>query len=415
MVKKTSIAAGALLASAAGFVASYPYHTNFWGGFIHSGCMAAMVGGLADWFAVSALFCKPLGISYRTEIIPRNRERILNEIIAFTGKDLLSPANIMKIVEKYNLAEMAILYLENAEGKEKIKSVAKQISRMIIAHIDAKSIGVMAESLVIHGLKDLQITPVLLNSLRWSVENKYDEGVVRFILDELSWIVQDRSTHEMLCEIIAQVKVQYEGSLKRRQFVSLIFDLSAERLADLAQKELLQYLDSVKDPRHNLRVEFKEWIHRQVNTLEGDDHFCEMVEKWRDDMGKSRLNVAHVAAKYVESKLRAQDSEEETMLLDSVDRWIDQRLANLKESVHQQERLDRKLKSYASRFVYEQHGVIVKIVRDRLSEFSDASLARFVESRIADDLQMIRINGSVVGAAVGMLLFTIAYFAERLW
>lgn len=415
MMQKTSIAAGALLASAAGFVASYPYHTGFWGGLIHSGCMAAMVGGLADWFAVSALFRKPLGISYRTEVIPRNRERILNEIIEFTGKDLLSPANIMKIVEKYNLAEMAMLYLEDAEGKEKIKSVAKQIARMIIAHIDAKSIGVMAESLVVNGLKDLRLTPVLLNSLRWSVENKYDEGVVRFILDELSWIVQDRSTHDMLCEIIAQVKLQYEGSLKRRQFVSLIFDLSAERLADLAQKELIRYLDSVKDPRHDLRVEFKEWIRRQVNMLEEDDRFCEMVEKWRDDMGKRRLNIAQVAAKYVESKLRAQDSEEEIMLLGSIDRWIDQRLANLKENVHQQEKLDRKLKSYASRFVDEQHGIIVKIVRERLSEFSDASLARFVESRIADDLQMIRINGSVVGAAVGMLLFSIAYFAERLW
>lgn len=83
--------------------------------------MAALIGGLADWFAVTALFRKPLGfISYRTEILPRNRERIMDEIVKFIGRDLLNPEYIINNIKNYNMAMMVVEYAQRG-GKEKPK------------------------------------------------------------------------------------------------------------------------------------------------------------------------------------------------------------------------------------------------------------------------------------------------------
>ena len=93
---KASLALGISLAGAG---LTYPYASvGFWSGMLHHGFLAASIGGLADWFAVTALFRKPLGISYRTQILTRNRERIMNAIVEFASADLLSVKNISKSI-----------------------------------------------------------------------------------------------------------------------------------------------------------------------------------------------------------------------------------------------------------------------------------------------------------------------------
>lgn len=413
MLQKKYKAAGVLLLSIAGFVLSYPYHEGFWGGLIYSGCLAAVIGGLADWFAVTALFRKPLGISYRTEVIPRNRERIFGEIIAFTGRDLLNPENMMKIAGRYDMAEMAILYLEDAEGKEKIKALAARLRRMLLEQADPEEIGKMVGEAVKGGLNDVQLATVLLNGLRWSVENRYDENVIQFLLNELIWITGEQTTHDMLCDMIAEVKAQYEGAMMRRQFVSLIFDLSSQRLADLAQRELIQYLERMKNQEHPLRIECRAWIAHQIDRLENSDAYHNLVEEWKNERFGEEMDIAPRVAAYVERWLRPEENGTQLVTESEIDRWINRKISAFKTNPQLQKSVDEKIKSYVSLLVHEQHAMITKIVRDRLNEFSDTSLVSFIESRVADDLQMIRINGSLVGAAAGMFLYLITCFAER--
>lgn len=415
MLHKKYRATGALLLSIAGFAFFYPYHGTFWGGLLSSGCMAAIIGGLADWFAVSALFKKPLGISYRTEVIERNRERMLREIMEFMCRDLLNPENIMRIVERYDMARMTILYLENAEGKEKIKRLSKQMSHAILKEVDAREIGETLESVIQKELRETRLDAVLFESLRWSLKHGYEENVVRFLLNELIWLVGEKEAHAILSEMIAQIKIQYEGSLKRRQFVSMVLDLSPERLADLAQHELIAYLEKLKRSDHPLRVRFKAWAWRQVDRLEEDQSCRNMIARWQETMIAKKLRVAEKIAAYIEAGLHPENREENIIPTREINAWIDRKIADLKESPRLQRCVDRKLKAYASQFVCAQHGVIAKIIGDRLNEFSNSSLVSFIEARVADDLQMIRINGSLVGAAAGMLLYVITSVAERIW
>jgi uncharacterized membrane-anchored protein YjiN (DUF445 family) len=123
-------AAVALGISITGFAASYPYAgTGFAGGLINSGFLAATIGGLADWFAVTAIFRKPLGIPWHTQILTRNRERIMNSIVDFASEDLLSTEHIMEIVREQNMARMLVDYLNVRGGRERLKIDKKSLFR----------------------------------------------------------------------------------------------------------------------------------------------------------------------------------------------------------------------------------------------------------------------------------------------
>lgn len=120
-----------------GFIATYKLD-SFWGLLLNHGFLAALIGGLADWFAVTALFRKPLGfISYRTEILPRNRERIMDELVKFIGRDLLNPEYIINNIKNYNMAMMVVEYAQRG-GKEKAKVALKELVMQVINSLDTK-------------------------------------------------------------------------------------------------------------------------------------------------------------------------------------------------------------------------------------------------------------------------------------
>ena len=108
---KATVTLAACATVAAG---TFPFaNSGFLFGLLNHGFIAATIGGLADWFAVTALFHKPLGISYRTEILKRNRKRISDAVIEFVGDDLLNTENIMETLKSENAAKLLIDFLED--------------------------------------------------------------------------------------------------------------------------------------------------------------------------------------------------------------------------------------------------------------------------------------------------------------
>lgn len=396
-----------MIVSAVGFALSYPHQHAFWGGLATSGCLAALIGGLADWFAVTALFRRPLGISYRTQIIPRNKERLLREIVEFTSTDLLNPSNIMKIVARYDMAQMLILYLEDAEGEKKVKVVAHTVLERILETMDKQALGAAASQIVATGLRQLRIVPLLKELTQRSQEKAYDDAALRFLLQEVIWVVRDPSTARVLTDMIEAIKAEYESNFMRRQVVSFLMDLSPAHLAQLLQDEIVLQLEALKAPEHPLRLKIKAWLCAQM----ADEENLRVAERCKERFIEEKLDITAMAAECVERFCARQ---KETCFPE-VDAFLDRKIAALKADVALQCATDARIKSYIGLFVHEQHALLTQIIQDRLNEFSDASLVEFVESRIADDLQMIRINGSLVGSLVGMLLYIVTYLAERMW
>ena len=106
---------------------------------LHHGFLAATIGGLADWFAIKAIFGRPLVISHRTDILRRNRARIMESLVSFSSSDLLSRDNIMQVVSEENIGALLVEYLEHRGGRERLVDAAVDILHHITAGVDSEN------------------------------------------------------------------------------------------------------------------------------------------------------------------------------------------------------------------------------------------------------------------------------------
>jgi uncharacterized membrane-anchored protein YjiN (DUF445 family) len=396
-----------LAASALGAIAAAPFSAGFWGGMVHHGFMAAMVGGLADWFAVTALFRKPLNISYRTEIIIRSRERIFGELIDFIGGDLLSPANIMRIVEKYDTSRMVVAYMEENDGINKTRNFLNSAAADCLPKLDTAELAEKAAEIAASSVDSLSSSRLLADVLEAALERGGADSVVDFLAGELRAFILDEEFKKMLAAAIDDMKREYEGEKSRRQIVSMLLAVSSERLAEAAQKKLIALISDFQSEGSEGKQKLYDWCRKKLFMLRESASVNLRLNEYIKHNLKSWLNLAALLDEYKEKGIK-----EDT---DFVGSLIYDKVQLLKENPKVSRRVDDSLKRGVASFLREQHKNIMGIVDEKLRAFSDERLIEFIETRVGDDLQMIRINGSLVGALVGMALFVINYLVEGAW
>lgn len=101
--------------------------------------------------------------------------------------------------------------------------------------------------------------------------------------------------------------------------------------------------------------------------------------------------------------------------MDALDRFVDRKIGEFEQSAPWQRRFDKLVKDFLEDELRKHHDAIPGLIHERLDEMSDDDLVTFAEAKVQDDLQMIRINGAVIGSLVGMGLYILVEFAERMW
>ncbi|MDD4600983.1 hypothetical protein SDC9_14981 [bioreactor metagenome] len=395
----------------AGFLASYPFSNTFWGGLLTSGCQAGMVGGMADWFAVTALFKKPLGIPFRTALISRNRDRIFTALMDMVENELITKENIIRELAKYDFAGFLIQYLDEHGGKEDIKAIVRKIGVDVLEQVEPGEFGQMIDRLLKTNAGRVKVAPFAVQAVEWSVRTGYADKFVDFILDEMIRLAGHQHMRTELVKIISQAKQAYEHEMAGRQLVSALLDLSSDSLAVTAQTKLTEFLGELKNPSHPLRERIQKWLEDLAESLKTDAAFQERVEDWKSAFF-SKLDSAALIAELVDGMRYAGNHSVSGLL--RLSRWFgykfDNLIADFKVNPTQQENVDSALKQLINRLVEKHHHQIGLTVKAALDKYSNERLVEFVESKAGNDLQMIRINGSVVGSLVGMLIFLVTYW-----
>lgn len=394
----------------AGFLASYPFSNTFMGGLLTSGCQAAMVGGLADWFAVTALFKKPLGIPYRTALISRNRERIFTALMDMVENELITKDNIMRELDQYDFAGFLIQYLEEHGGKDDIKAIVRKISIDLINQVDPAELGQVVDGMLKTNVDKIKAAPLVVQAIEWSVKNGYVDRLVDFVLNELIRITEHPHMRAEIVKIIRQAKQAYEHDMAGRQLVSALLNISIDSLALMVQQKLTIFLGELKSSAHPLRIRIKNWLEGLAESLKKDDSFQAKVEDWK----ASFTDKIDIAALVVDLLNGIRQSGANVGGLLRLTRWFsykfDNLIADFKGNSSQQQKVDKALKQLINQLVDKHHHQIGLTVKTALDKYSNEMLVEFVESKAGNDLQMIRINGSVVGGIVGMLIFLVTYW-----
>lgn len=399
----------ALSVSVIGTLAVLPMvGSGFFWDLLEAAFLASTVGGLADWFAVTAIFRKPLGISYRTDILRRNRTRIMQALVDYAANDLLSAANIMAVARKIDMAQMFVAYLEERGGRERIKDISFAVLLRAAETMDAAHVAERIWPAIRESFKSFPLEKFLLRFFDMLAEETNSARILHVALRAVRRTLHDAKMQEVLLENIRELRERYERQASLRATVIQAMDLSDERLREIAVRHMDAYIRSMLkgegEAYERLAAEFRSLLH----SLGKNDSLKQAIAKWKETSFE-RLDLSEQFALWLERNAKGETPfwREPFFLL--VDGKIDEFIK--RKSL--QRRADAMFKNLLEAELNDHHAFITQMVKARLEDFSDDELIAFVESRVDDDLQMIRINGSVVGAMAGMALFLIAYFVEK--
>ena len=414
-------------------------------GLLNHGFLAATIGGMADWFGVTALFRKPLGIGFHTEILRRNRARIMDAIVEFVGTDLLNTENIMETVRDENTAQLLIDYFERNNGRAKTKAMVRDVMSELFGSLDTAKISSAVAPILENEIRNLDAQNFFDAVLKVVTSDKHSRKILIALFDTGHKIIQSRHMQEEILKKITQLREAYEGDSAGRALVLSSMGLTDEKILTILNETVEQKItdaekilgatgmveSSTANAANEMIRTFGGFIQNaagSLNTKKFLDDVKNMflqkfdsaafVKTWLD------VNVKGETDPKILEKIRRQQAanpgamvveveRKEVVWKAAVDYLVDAKIDEFINSTAQQQRFDKLIKDFIAGLLDEYRGQIPLMIRERLDKFSDDELTEFVEGHVSDDLQMIRINGSVCGALVGMFLFVVSQLIEQ--
>lgn len=398
-----------------GFIATYRLDT-FWGLLLNHGFLAALIGGLADWFAVTALFRKPLGvISYRTEILPRNRERIMDEIVKFIGRDLLNPEYIINNIKNYNMAMMIVDYAHKG-GKDKAKFAFKELTMQVINSLDTEKIGSSLAKALKSRRKNFNMAGIIIKFLvdfiKSPASDKFIDCLIRTVNNLIYALLQKDFVKKLLDDNVAIIKRNYIKDSQMRELMFEVVDLSSTNLIKKIMKKVDEYTNLLLDYERPERCKLKNYLVEKIEILGKRNGYRVKIAQLEHYFFVKKFDFSDNLTDLIRNFCQDENNRRDLWL--ELEGYMDDYLARLEVDEQAQENLNNLIMQKLTQFIQENSQWSLEYIKEELMKHSQEEFVDLIESRVGDDLQMIRINGSVVGAIAGMGLYVISFVVERM-
>jgi len=401
LARMKAIAIALLLGAAATYVFATlmePRHAGW--GYLAAAAEAAMIGALADWFAVVALFRHPLGLPIpHTAIIPDNKDRLGRRLAEFLDRHFLTRERVDEALTPWDMAGQLAGWLnEPGHAARLARGIAAALPD-VLATLDRQPVRSWLAGLAQRLLRELDLATLGGQVIEALTGQRHHQRWLDGLLDELAAWAAREEVQERLTEALAR-------ELAQLRYVGL--DQVAARLATrklvAALTKTLQ--EVAADPSHAWRHRFDAWVAQSAERLQGDPAWQTQVADWRDawlDQPRWQAPVEAWWEGFVQ-RLR-QDATGDSgplqaqvlTLLQALGRQLDDD-DTLRAGLNQQARtallatLDR------------SRPAIVDFVSERVQAWDAEEMSGVLEKHIGRDLQFIRINGTLVGALVGLVL-----------
>lgn len=388
-----------LAGAAAAAVCAWPWaQSSLAADFVHHTALAATIGGLADWWGVTALFKRPMGINAPgTDVLRNNYERLTTGLADFVSNDLLTAENVMQAVADENFAKLLLAHFAQQQNVERLWQTVRPLAEHALQSLNTRQ----AEQLLLQELPkyiaSLRIPEILVDALQKAVANGSFNGLWQLAAQDAKQILHKAEFTALLEGLAQMAEEEYnKDSLLRNLFVSG----QAAKLVPLFVQELEKTLDALADPASELRRQLDNWLLARMEDYRHDIAFADWLN------GKlSQLATAKALA--FKELLQTQDVDILLQLLQS-------RLQLLANSEVEQGKLDHALKELLLQVLTMQHDTVYDLVLHKLQSYDRDELIAKMELRVGDDLQNIRKSGTCIGGLLGAVLFVIATLAERL-
>ena len=397
-----------LLGAAGLAVAALPVRHTWWGGWILAIAEAGVVGGLADWFAVTAIFRRPLGLPIpHTGLIPRNWELMAERVGVMVGSRVLTKDYVRDEIARVDVADLL------ARGAERISRADLEKATRLIAGWAAEQMtpATTAEllTLVRRALIAEPVAPLLAAALGVARRQGWDQRLLDGALTVLAGAMERPEFREAVGDVVDDMVTRYRERLGT--YPRLLMGL-AEMVGLIDRERLVMALHTglrevVKDREHPLRRQAIEVLGDLERRLTDDAALRTRVEAAKAELLASPAlatlldDAAGALTRALRADLAGPRSEVATWLVDRLDRA---RLTLVGDSEVRRE-IETWVKTQVGSLVERHHARIAAFIENGVRALGPEGDVRLIEEHAGDDLQYIRVNGTVVGGLAGGAIY----------
>ena len=372
--------------------------TATWVGYVGAAGEAGMVGALADWFAVTALFKHPLGLPIpHTAIIKRKKDQLGEALGTFVRENFLSPQVVETKLRDAQVPSRLGKWLSEVPHAERVAGEAATVLRVLVELLRDEDVQQVIDRMIVRRIAEPQWGPPVGRVLGTVLAENRQEALIQLLADRaFQWSLNAG-------EIIQRV-VERDSPTWSPRFVDHL-------VGDRIHRELMDFTDKVRrNPDHELRrsatrflFEFADDLQHDPDTIARADAIKEQLMA-RDEVANAAATAWKTLKRLVLEGVDDPSSALRTRIADTVMR--------IGESLRDDIDLRDKVEDWmvrAAKHLVSQYGIeITAIITETIERWDADEASRRIELHVGRDLQFIRINGTVVGALAGLVIYAVA-------
>jgi uncharacterized membrane-anchored protein YjiN (DUF445 family) len=365
-----------------------------WAGWVHAFAEAAMVGALADWFAVVALFRHPLGIPIpHTAIIPRRKDELGDTMARFVADHFLKPDVVRSRLSQVNLAAYVVSWLNTEKGRTSIANLASSVMSWALGALSEDRVKQFLAKLGKRQLKDVSLAPFLGHTLSWLAGDGRHQQVLTHVLRYAIVVLNDN--REKIRE-----RIQQESPWWIPGFVD------DRILQQMIQRVETRLFEMTLDPEHPMREQFGSWLERLADNLKTSPEHRKFGEEFKQKILENDALQTYLYGLWQELASRLEEDLEhpESGVKQKIDHWLDGVAQELEQDEAMQSRINDWLCDAIVMIVEKNRAQISSLISETVKSWDGEETSKRMELAIGRDLQFIRINGTLVGGLVGLVI-----------
>ena len=369
-----------------------------WIGYVKAAAEAGMVGALADWFAVTALFRHPLGIRIpHTAIIPTRKDALGDSLGEFVGTNFLAEQVVRERLRRVGVAGRLGGWLAQPANAERVTAELATVVRGAVAVLRDEDVQAVLEQAVVRRVVAVPWGPPLGRVLAGVFADGAHHKLVDLVCDRAyEWV---KSNHTSVLRVVSDRAPTWSP-----KFVDSM-------VADKVYGEVLSFAWVVKtDPNHPMRIAIDKFLAEFAEDLQHDEHTMQRAEAIKQQVLDHREVQNVIGSAWSTAKAMLLDAAEDPS--SELRRRVREGLVSLGERLGSDDSLREKVDSWvegaAAYVVLNYRDEITTLITDTVQRWDAEETSRKIELQVGRDLQFIRINGTVVGALAGVLIYTVA-------
>ncbi|MCM3664040.1 DUF445 domain-containing protein [Mesobacillus subterraneus] len=399
------LAAISLAIMGAGFIATIPFQDSLIGKLLMGGFEAGLVGGLADWFAVTALFRHPLGIPIpHTALLPKNRDKVTRALINMLENDWLTKESIMDKFKQIHILDKIFETVEKELHSESVKKSIQSFSLEVIRKVEVEKFAPSIEQEIKGFLLSADTSVFLQKASSHVLAKEYDEAAFNYVLTETEkWAAKDEA--KMVLGKLGKQAIettQADGLLKFaiQSFSNMITE---EKIGNMLQSFILKRMNNLKKSDNQYRHMILEKVRKELGGISEREALMLEIQSWKNKMVDDMDLSGQIKGVLAKAKDRAIEFiEKDSFVDDSVIPIVKKFINEIKQDDEKVAAIESWLHAKIAGLIERNHSKIGKLVRENLDKLDTETLIDMMENNIGKDLQWIRVNGAVCGFLIGI-------------